>query len=150
MIEMLRGIRQRIGSGKIAVFWDNAPIHTAHRLRAAAASDDIKIELAFNAAYRPDCNGIEYVWGMFKSNYRRFTDNFKARNVPYDNRGLIEYIQTIIPNDKVINCARRGWQNLLAALPVEPLEHEEQPILDWNLQLRAGPERYYGDVSISD
>ena len=49
----------------------------------------------------------------------------------------------------MINCARRGWQNLLAAVPIEPLEHEDQPVLDWNLQQRAGPERYYGDVSIS-
>ena len=35
-------------------------------------------------------------------------------------------------------------------MPIEPLEHEAQPDIPDNLAPRAGPERYYGDVSFSD
>ena len=85
MIEMLRGIRQAIGPGRIACFWDNASIHTAHRVRIAAAKEDIKIELAFNASYRPDCNGIEMVWARMKQRYRARVDYNKANNEEWDN-----------------------------------------------------------------
>ena len=40
--------------------------------------------------YRPDCNGIEYVWKAIKLKYRQSVENYKARNKFWHNQGLIE------------------------------------------------------------
>ena len=61
---------------KVAIFLDNATIHRANISARAAVTHDI--ELIFNAPYRPDLNGIEFLWRKAMNTYYRFTDFWRA------------------------------------------------------------------------
>ena len=55
VIAALKAVREAYGEGpKLSVLWDNASIHRAKVVRAAAASDEINIKLIPSAKYRPD------------------------------------------------------------------------------------------------
>ena len=145
---MLKGIREAIGRGKkVAVFWDNASIHKAAVVREAAEKEDIDIKLCFNMPYRPDTNGIEYVWRTIKQQYRSAVEGYKARNQFWNNQALIENLIDQYPDQKAKDNAHYGWRNLANAKPIQRLPTEPEPARDWNEQLRRGPEYYYNDPS---
>jgi hypothetical protein len=55
--DFLRRLRAKVGKHrKLAVFWDNASIH---KKPAKEVAPGLKIKVIWNAAYRPDLNGIE-------------------------------------------------------------------------------------------
>jgi hypothetical protein len=81
--EFLIRLRQKCGSKKIAVFWDNASIHTAKFTQAVATSDDVLIPLIRNIAYRPDLNPAEWLWKNAKIEFRRIMMYFKAQPESY-------------------------------------------------------------------
>lgn len=66
--DFLTRLRARMGKHKkLAVFWDNAAIHARP---AREVAPGLKIQVIWNAAYRPDLNGIEFFWGRVKRRYR--------------------------------------------------------------------------------
>ena len=50
---------------KLAVFWDNASIHTAQIVKQKAK--ELKIKLVFNLPHRSELLGITYLWNDMKS-----------------------------------------------------------------------------------
>ena len=80
--EFLERLRSRMGPHKkIAVFWDNASIHKSP---AKDALQKHKIEVVWNAAYRPDLNGIEFFWGRLKQAYRKEITRLRSQNLHWD------------------------------------------------------------------
>jgi transposase len=67
--DFLKTLRAKSGKHKkLAVFWDNASIH---KKPAREVAPGLKIEVIWNAPYRPDLNGIEFFWRRVKNAYRK-------------------------------------------------------------------------------
>ena len=64
------------------VFWDNCKIHTTRAVYTFCEANDIT--LIANVPYRPDLNGIEHIWGWAKHRYRGMVNNFKARDIDWN------------------------------------------------------------------
>lgn len=80
--DFLMRLRAKIGKHKkIAVFWDNASVHLKPAKNVAPG---LKIEVIWNAAYRPDLNGIEFFWRRVKHVYRKEITRLRAQQLEWD------------------------------------------------------------------
>ena len=96
---------------------DNATIHRANITKRAAVTHNI--QLIFNAPYRPDLNGIEFLWRKAKTTYYRFTDFWRANghrdwNQAETVRKSVEEISVELAK----RCANKGWYHLANAQPI--------------------------------
>jgi transposase len=63
-------VRWRTGKkGRLVLIWDNAPCHTAKRVKAKAA--ELGIELVYLPGYSPDLNPIERLWDWMREEVTR-------------------------------------------------------------------------------
>ena len=65
-----------------------------------AYCDKMDIQIIFNVPYRPDFNGIEFVWNGAKKEYRKRLDLLKANGEVWNNRLIVEKVLNNIPEDK--------------------------------------------------
>ena len=68
-IDALKRFHTKMNGDKYALFLDNASIHKAKDTKYMA--EEWGIPLIYNVPYRPDFNGIEFVWGWAKQCYRK-------------------------------------------------------------------------------
>ena len=66
--DFLTDLRESIGPGPRTLLLDNASIHKAKATVAHAHS--LGFNIVWNVPYRPEFNGIEYVWSIAKRNFR--------------------------------------------------------------------------------
>ena len=66
--EFLAGLRAVNGDDKICLFMDNLGVHISPKSKTEMRR--LKFRFVYNLAYRPDLNPIEFVFSMFKSNFR--------------------------------------------------------------------------------
>jgi len=65
VVAVLESIRATLGTEKkIAVFWNNASIHSSKLVKEAAL--ELRIPLVFNLPYRPDLIAFENIWRLAK------------------------------------------------------------------------------------
>lgn len=111
---------------QIAVFWDNARIHTSNVVKAGVADPALNIQLIQNPKYRPDLNGVEFFWYRCKRHYRREIQVAKAYNQTVVNMTLVQNIIYRVKQDRefVAGCITRGKENFLSAQPTEPSAYQ--------------------------
>jgi transposase len=86
--QFLETLRAKVGKHKkLAVFWDNASIHKRPAREVAPA---LKIEVLWNAPYRPDLNGIEFFWHRVKQVYRKEVTRLRVLDQPWDQEVLVK------------------------------------------------------------
>ena len=96
----LQQLRLRVGKHrKLAVFLDNASIH---KHPAAVTAPKHKIEVIWNAPYRPDLNGIEFFWGRIKMAYRKEITRLRSQNIYWDQ---VELVKAVV-RDAGFPCAK--------------------------------------------
>ena len=121
--KFLRHLRITIGKHKkIAVFWDNASIHSKPGSETAS---ELKIEVIKNAPYRPDLNGIEFFWGRIKTYYRKEITRLRSQNLPWDQEKLVKDCVREVGFACARECAAIGWSNLRKAV-LKPLCADNQ------------------------
>ena len=82
VVTFLRKVKARYPCGtKLAIFWDNAASHRA-KLVTEELRDLDMIEIR-NVAYKPQFNGIEYVWSLFKVHFRKSITEYKLDLLPF-------------------------------------------------------------------
>ena len=64
---------------ELVVIWDNAPGHTANRVKEAAAA--LGIELVYLPSYRPDLNPIEGLWKWLREEVTQLTSYASLRDL---------------------------------------------------------------------
>ena len=112
--DFLRRLRAKMGKHKkLAVFWDNASIHSKP---AKDVAPGLKIEVVWNAAYRPDLNGIEFFWGRVKQGYRKELTRLRAHQLDWDPEQLVKECMEDPGFECAKGCAARGWRNLMRAV----------------------------------
>ena len=82
------------------------------------------IKFVWNLPYRPDMNGIEFVWALAKRRYKAEVDRHKALDRPWDQAGLVRSIMEGLSDEDVKKQAIRGQNAIANARPIEPLESE--------------------------
>jgi transposase len=111
--DFLARLRARIGKHKkIAVFWDNASIHSRP---AREVAPGLKIPVIWNAPYRPDLNGIEFFWRRVKHVYRKEITRLRVNQLDWDPEQLVKECIKDIGFECAKGCATQGWKNLMNA-----------------------------------
>ena len=119
--EQMRKLRQSVGPDrKIAVFLDNASIHTCKVVRDVCEEWNEDIKLLYNVTYRPDLNGIEHVWQLAKQHYRKKIANLKINGQPIDNQSVVHDCLNLVSSETTKQIASRGWKSLQNAKPKQP------------------------------
>jgi transposase len=112
--DFLRRLRARMGKHKkIAVYWDNASIH---RRPGSEVAPGLKIPVIWNAAYRPDLNGIEFFWRRVKGVYRSELTRLRAHQLDWDPEQLVRDCIQQKGFECARDCAAQGWRNLRKAV----------------------------------
>ena len=110
----LQQLRQRAGKHKkVAVFWDNARIHSKPGLVTAP---QLGIEVIKNTPYRPDLNGIEFFWGRIKVAYRKELLRLRSHGIDWDQQELVAKMVRDVGFPCARDCATMGWSNLRKAV----------------------------------
>jgi hypothetical protein len=105
----------------VAIFWDQASIHTSGYTEDMADSEEVDIELISNVAYRPDLNGIEWLWLDVKNRFREMILQMKAANQKIDSMGLIEASMSDCEPDAVKKYAQIGFNNIIKGKTTQEL-----------------------------
>ena len=73
------------------------------------------MRLVFNLAYEPDCNGIEYLIGILKQEWRKKLTQFKVENKldTADLQTMVEGLIRELPAETVQRCAVKGFKHVL-------------------------------------
>ena len=97
---------------------DNASIHKAKATVAHANS--LSFHIVWNVPYHPEFNGIEYVWSIAKSNFRKVQLQRMLRTSTCSFTEGIWRSLSAVSCAQVQNCIRHGTHNLDAAVTLEP------------------------------
>ena len=116
--QFLRNLKAHTHKPRIVVFWDNAGIHKSSAVRLYAI--ELGIRLIMNAPYRPDLNGIEYIWANAKHHYRNRVAWHRANDVPYENTQLVDESLEQVPQHLAVSYIVRGMCALNTAVPILP------------------------------
>ena len=151
-VKMLRGIRKAMGPDKkVAILWDNCPIHKAGAVAAAAAMRDVDIRLLRNISYRPDLMGVERVWGLAKKKYRDIVGHYRINCREFDCMSLVEHVMDTLDNELVIKCALHGVKCIVEAQPLMKLEQEQwDPKWPTLLQYKVAHKMHQVELAVSD
>ena len=97
---------------------DNASIHRAKATAAHAESLDFRI--VWNVPYHPEFNGIEYVWSIAKSNFKKIQLQRMLSTTTCTFKEGIWRSLSAVSFEQVQNCIRHGTHNLDATATLEP------------------------------
>ena len=138
MVDMYKQIRAKSApKAKLMCFLENCSIHKYQVARDAAGPKKANLWLQFNRPYRPDLNGIEFVWKDVKHRYRKRIDWCKANGRDFDHAALVKEIVEETDEQLVKDVATRGEANIWKALPTQRLFHEPEPAHDWEEHQKA-------------
>jgi hypothetical protein len=101
-----------------AIFQDNASYSSTPEIQAWAVENEVP--LIYNVRYRPDCNGIEGIWGWAKREYRNQVKYFRAMDMKWDQLEVVSTIMKRVPMSTAIAYIKSGWTCLEAARPILP------------------------------
>ena len=104
---------------------DNAGIHKAKDVRYYLTRSENKFSVIFNAVNRPDCNGIEEIWGYAKRIYKDRIAWLKANPQPWDITKEVTDALDQVPDQIAVTYVKRGWETLMVAKPVSPPSYEK-------------------------
>jgi transposase len=123
VVAMVNSIREHVDpSRKIAIYWDNASIHTSPFV-TDQFKDRNDIAFVRTVTYRPDLNGIEFFWAVAKCHWYKKLDWHKATRTQFDMMKLVgECID--LSSNHACKSAKRGWRNMRAAVAIEPQQYE--------------------------
>jgi transposase len=79
-VAFLRHLRAR-HTEPLVIFWDNAPAHGGHPLRAYLGTPDLRLRLVRLPAYSPDFNADEPIWAWIREEVTANTCFDTAANV---------------------------------------------------------------------
>ena len=121
-MEFMRGLHNCYKKQPIAVLLDNCRIHgkESQTQKFEKYCDEKDIQIIWNIKYRPDLNGIEYVWGRAKKEFRAKVDCFKANGVKWNEVQLVEEVLQTIPKEDAIKLTKVGFDNIQIGKPVFP------------------------------
>ena len=112
----MRGLHTRSTKQPIAVLLDNCRIHDFEEFHKYCDKFDIKI--IWNVKYRPDFNGIEFVWGKAKKMFRAHLDHSKANGLKWNEEQLVEDVLKAIPPAQAIELTKIGFDKIKMGKPV--------------------------------
>ena len=70
VVGFLQRLKVNAGNERTFIFMDNAGIHRAKDVRYYLTRSENRFCVIYNAVNRPDCNGIEEIWGHAKRKYK--------------------------------------------------------------------------------
>lgn len=111
--DFLFEIKEKMGSTKFAAFLDNATIHRAIFTKQAAQL--MGVPLVFNLPYRPDLNGIEFLWNSAKHAFRARVKTFRGVGIKWSNKEEADAAIRGVKPDLVKLWARKGMTNIMNA-----------------------------------
>ena len=102
---------------------DNASIHRAKATVAHAESLDFRI--VWNVPYHPEFNGIEYVWSIAKSNFKKIQlQRMLSTTTCTFTEGIWRSLSAV-SFEQVQNCIRHGTHNLDASEGLDQLYDDQ-------------------------
>ena len=102
---------------------DNASIHRAKATVAHAQSLDFTI--VWNVPYHPEFNGIEYVWSIAKSNFKKIQlQRMLSTTACTFTEGIWRSLSAV-SFEQVQNCIRYGTNNLDASEGLDQLYDDQ-------------------------
>ena len=122
----MRSLHNRCAKQPMAVLLDNCRVHDFEDFYKYC--DKFDIQIIWNAKYRPDFNGIEFVWGRAKKHFRAQVDWFKANGVQWNEVQLVEEVLKAIPQDEAVKLTKKGLDNIEKGEPVFPHRFVQGPM----------------------
>ena len=116
--DFLTDLRESIGPGPRTLMLDNASIHRAKATVAHAES--LGFNIVWNVPYHPEFNGIEYVWSIAKSHFKKVQLQRMLSTTPCTFKEGIWRSLSAVSFEQVQNCIRHGTHNLDAAITLDP------------------------------
>ena len=101
-------IRKLYPIEKIAVFIDNARIHTSHNVKTVMEHYDIKP--VFVLPYEPELQGIEKVWGKMKQDFRKKLTEHKLKKRRFNLLEVFRIILNRINSAMIKRLTHHGWK----------------------------------------
>ena len=114
-MKFMRALHNKCSKKSIAILIDNCGIHDHKTPEFIEYCDKRDIVIIWNIKYRPDLNGIEFVWKWAKKEYRSWVDWFRANGMNWNETQLVEIIMDSIPTDVAVKETKRGFANIKAA-----------------------------------
>ena len=87
--------------------------------------------MIWNRPYRPDLNGIEFMWADIKKRYRQIVKYRRINGIDFDHMELVKHVCEATDNDFAKRSAANGEKAIREAKPVEPMWWEEKPVHDY-------------------
>ena len=110
VVRFLCSVANATVNPKKVIFLDGATIHSAKRVKEAAA--ELGLRLIFNIAHTPMYNGIEFLWGAMKKKFRTLMAVPGAQQQKHDLERIIHNIVDEIPDETKRRLCFKGWRNL--------------------------------------
>ena len=104
--------------GKIAIYADNGRYQNSPEIRKW--SEENGVPVMNNLKYRPECNGIEEIWGWAKRKYRAIVGYHKAMELDWNQIEMVKAIMESVPKGVASAYITRGWDALRTAKAIVP------------------------------
>jgi len=109
-IDFVRVLKQKVLPAKLAIFTDNCSIHKSKKVKAYIKEENIP--MVFNIPYKPEWNGIEFLWAYYKFHFRKDLLDAKVENETTLLSDIISSIETTLSKPMIKRIASKGWKNL--------------------------------------
>ena len=107
-LAFIKRIKSYYEKENLCLFIDNAKIHTKKEFVDEARSMGIRI--VYNLPYHPNLMGIEKVWGIKKSMFRKQLDELKIKKERFNVWDMFKSIK--LKNLVIKSIAKHGWKSI--------------------------------------
>ena len=90
---------------------------------AKTTAKELDIEVIWNAAYRPDLNGIEFYWAKLKAEWRAEMTAIRVADADWDQETLMKRLVHGVRTVVTQGFAKKGWSNLMKAVVIPALRN---------------------------
>ncbi len=111
--EYLERLHALVADQPMAVLLDNCKIHKARVTTEVV--ERLDINMIWNVPYRPDLNGIEFVWAIAKRRFRQLQLQRMMGTLNRTFEECVDQAMADLTQEQISNCCRHGLSNILNA-----------------------------------
>ena len=111
--EFLERLHASVADQPMAVLLDNCKIHKARVTTEVV--ERLHINMLWNVPYRPDLNGIEFVWAIAKRRFRQLQLQRMMGTLARTFEECVDQAMADLTIEQIRNCCRHGLSNILNA-----------------------------------
>ena len=100
--EYLTQLRAATGQEKVCIFMDNLSAHTSDK--AKDSMRQLGFRWAYNVPYSPEYNPIEFVFSIFKANFRALRAQKLVGLIQTSHEAMVEQAVRAIKKKDIVNC----------------------------------------------